>query len=261
MWYGFDKSLFTRRIIVKVIISPAKNMRVIPKEDLTLTNPKYIKQAKYLISILKEYSPFELESLMGINPKLAMGTFVDFQSWSEKKHETPALLAYHGLQYMNVAPDTFSREDFDFAGETVRILSGLYGMVKASDKVYPYRLEMQCKLDISGKNLYGFWGDTLYKELFQSQEIIINLASKEYSSVIEPYLLPFDRMITCDFKVMKGGKLRTLATEAKMARGQMVRYIIKNRINNPEDLKGFSWNDYYFETLESMENRYTFIKN
>lgn len=246
---------------MKVIISPAKNMRVITGENLTLTNPKYINQAKHLVSILKEYTPFELERLMRINPKLAMETFVDFQNWSEQKQETPALLAYHGLQYMNITPDTFSREDFEFAGETVRILSGLYGMVKASDKVCPYRLEMQCKLDIEGKNLYGFWGDTLYKELFQNQEIVINLASKEYSDVLKPYLLPFDRMITCDFKVMKGGKLRTLATEAKMARGQMVRYIIKNRITNPEDLKEFSWNEYYFEPLQSLEDKFTFIKN
>lgn len=246
---------------MKVIISPAKNMRVITGEDLTLTSPKYINQAKYLVNILKEYTPFELESLMHINPKLAMETFVDFQNWSEQNQETPALLAYHGLQYMNIAPDTFSSEDFEFADETVRILSGLYGMVKASDKVCPYRLEMQCKLDIEGKNLYGFWGDTLYKELFQNQEVVINLASKEYSSVVEPYLSPFDRMITCDFKVMKGGKLRTLATEAKMARGQMVRYIIKNRITNPEALKEFSWNDYYFEPLQSLENKFTFIRN
>jgi cytoplasmic iron level regulating protein YaaA (DUF328/UPF0246 family) len=236
-------------------------MRVITGENRTLTNPKYINQAKYLVSMLKKYTPFELESLMHINPKLAMETFVDFQNWSEQKQETPALLAYHGLQYMNIAPDTFSREDFKFAGETVRILSGLYGIVKASDKVCPYRLEMQCKVDIDGKNLYGFWGDTLYKELFQNQEVVINLASKEYSSAVEPYLLPFDRMITCDFKVMKGGKLKTLATEAKMARGQMVRYIIKNHITDPEALKKISWNDYYFEPVKSMENRYTFVKN
>ena len=179
---------------MKVIISPAKNMRVITGENLTLTSPNYINQAKYLVNILKEYTPFELESLMNINPKLAMETFVDFQNWSEQKQETPALLAYHGLQYMNIAPDTFSREGFEFADETVRILSGLYGMVKPSNKVCPYRLEMQCKIDIEGKNLYGFWGDILYKELFQNQEIVINLASKEYSSVMEPYLLPFDRM-------------------------------------------------------------------
>ncbi|WP_313133195.1 peroxide stress protein YaaA [Anaerocolumna sp.] len=246
---------------MKVIISPAKNMRVVTRENRILTDPQYINKTKQLASILKEYPPFELESLMHVNSKLAMETFVDLQNWTVNKQDTPALLAYHGLQYKNIDPDTFTKEDFEFAGETIRILSGLYGMLKATDKVCPYRLEMQCKLDINGKNLYGFWNGLLYEELFQNQEIVINLASKEYSSVIEPYLLPFDRMITCDFKIMKGGKLRTLATEAKMARGQMVRYIIKNRITKPEKLKGFSWNDYYFETLESRENRYTFIKN
>lgn len=246
---------------MKVIISPAKNMRVVTSDNLMLTNPQYINQAKQLVCILKEYTPFELESLMHINSKLAMETFVDLQNWIVNKQDTPALLAYHGLQYKNIEPDTFTKEEFEFAGETIRILSGLYGILKATDKVSPYRLEMQCKVDINGKNLYRFWSNLLYEELFQNQEIVINLASKEYSSVIEPYLLPFDRMITCDFKVMKGGKLRTLATEAKMARGQIVKYIIKNRITNPEKLKEFSWNDYYFETLESTENRYTFIKN
>lgn len=246
---------------MKVIISPAKNMRIVKKEEIILTNPLYIKQAKQLVSILKQNTPYELESLMHINTKLAMETYVDFQNWTEKKQETPALLAYHGLQFKNIDPDTFTKEDFEFASETVRILSGLYGILKAFDQVCPYRLEMQCKLDIDGKNLYGFWGDSIYKELFQDKEMVINLASKEYSSVVEPYLIPSDRMITCDFKIMKSGKLRTLATEAKMARGQMVRYIIKNHINNPKALKEFSWNDYFFDPLQSLGNKFTFIKS
>ena len=142
------------------------------------------------------------------------------------KNLTPALLAYDGIQYTYMAPAVFEDGQFDYVQEHLRILSGFYGVVKPLDGVVPYRLEMQAKAAVSGhKNLYDFWGDSLYQEVMDESGILINLASKEYSKCIEKYLRPEDRYITCIFGELEGGRVVQKGVYAKMARGEMVRFM------------------------------------
>ncbi|MCR1897881.1 peroxide stress protein YaaA [Irregularibacter muris] len=242
------------------IISPAKNMRQASLQGLKTSTPDYIENTKQLVEILKKYNPWELESLLKINPDLALEAFENFQQWDADKKGVAALLAYHGLQYKNINPEDFTIEDFRFADEHIRILSGLYGKIKPTHGILPYRLEMQTKLMIQGENLYGFWGDRLYRDLFKHNLPVINLASKEYSKAIERYLKPHDQFITIEFKVYRKEKLRTIATSAKMARGQMIRYIVKNRLECLSQLKNFNWNGYEFISGLSYENKYVFVQ-
>lgn len=243
------------------IISPAKNMRQAALEGLACTQPHFLPEADFLVRRLQNISPWQLESLMKINPQIALDAFDHFAHFSAQAPGTAALLAYHGLQYKNIDPSTFTLEDFAFAQDHLRILSGLYGVLRPADGILPYRLEMQCKTSfLEEKSLYTFWGSRLYQNLFSSGQPVLNLASAEYSKAVAPHLTGRDTFITCDFLVHKLGKLRTLATSAKMARGQMVRYIVKNRLDTPEQVQSFSWDGYCFCPHYSTPSHYVFVQ-
>jgi cytoplasmic iron level regulating protein YaaA (DUF328/UPF0246 family) len=138
---------------------------------------------------------------------------------------TAAVIAYEGIQYQHLAPHVISETELDWIGSHLRILSGFYGLLRPTDGVVPYRLEMQAKAAVAGnKNLYEFWGDSLYREVLDDSRIIINLASREYSKCIEKYLKPEDRYITCVFGDLENGKIVQKGVYAKMARGEMERY-------------------------------------
>ena len=185
---------------MKVIISPAKNMStkadaLEPKEE-----PVFIQQAQKLVNYLKSL-PFEqLKTLLACNEKLAQLNYQRYQSMDLHSGTNPALVSYEGIQYQYMAPKVFTYEYFDYAQEHVRILSGLYGILRPFDAIVPYRLEMQAKLKTDFcKNLYDFWGASLYQELTKDSKVIINLASDEYSKAIKKYVQPTDSFITCRF--------------------------------------------------------------
>ena len=160
-----------------------------------------------------------------------------------------------------MAPAVFEDGQYDYVQEHLRILSGFYGVVKPMDGVVPYRLEMQAKAAVSGyRNLYDFWGDGLYREVVDESRIIVNLASKEYSKCIEKYLQPEDYFITCVFGELDGEKIVQKGVYAKMARGEMVRYMAANAISEPEEIKAFDWSGYRFREDLSSEDEYIFIR-
>ena len=182
---------------------------------------------------------------------------------------TPALLAYDGIRYTYMAPAVFEDGQYDYVQEHLRILSGFYGVVKPMDGVVPYRLEMQAKAAVNGhKNLYDFWGDSLYREVIcdpkglalRRSRIVINLASKEYSKCIEKYLQPGDRYITCIFGELEGNKVVQKSVYAKMARGEMVRYMAEIHADSPEQMKDFNWSGYHFDDDHSSDQEYFFIR-
>ena len=182
---------------------------------------------------------------------------------------TPALLAYDGIRYTYMAPAVFEDGQYDYVQEHLRILSGFYGVVKPMDGVVPYRLEMQAKAAVNGhKNLYDFWGDSLYREVISDPKglasrrsrIVINLASKEYSKCIEKYLQPGDRYITCIFGELEGNKVVQKGVYAKMARGEMVRYMAEIHADSPEQMKDFNWSGYHFDDDRSSDQEYVFIR-
>lgn len=157
-----------------------------------------------------------------------------------EKNLTPAALAYEGLQYQHMAPEVLSQDGLEYIERHLRILSGLYGVLRPFDGVAPYRLEMQAKLPVNGKrDLYDFWGDKLYRAVMGQEDLVVNLASKEYSRTVQKYLRKEDEFVTIEFGELANGRVKQKGTFAKMARGEMVRYLAENQIEDLEGLKRF----------------------
>ena len=246
------------------IISPAKNMRNLKIDNI---NPQIIGKERYftketdeIIRVLKDLTPWDIQSLMKVNEKIALQSYAYFQDFNFNDKGVCGLLAYDGLVFKNIKAEDFTKEDFDYANKHIRILDAFYGMVNPLDDILPYRLEMQYPIKIQGNNLYKFWDDKIYKKLYSEDNVIVNLASEEYAKTVRRFLNEEDIFIDIDFKVNKDGKLKTLATLAKMARGQMVKYIIENKIDNPEDLKNCTFNSFKFCSNLSTSKKFVFIK-
>lgn len=243
------------------IMSPARNMRIISRAGVEPDRPLFPKETKQLVEVLRNYSPWELESLLDTNPQRALEIFVGYRNFDPDLPGTPALLAYYGAAFWNLNVQDFDSEDFFFAKKHLRILSAFYGLLRPADGILPHRLGMHRDFRVGGKDLYAFWGDRLYKELFQSGEPVINLASEEYAKLITPYLAPGDVLVNCRFLVQKPDGARGTVSTVRTARGQMVRYLIKNRITEPEDLKAFDWAGYRFIESRSDAFNYIFIQD
>lgn len=242
------------------ILSPAKNMRPVSLPDIPLSRPFYIQDAKRLAGWLSAYSAWELESLFRVNPSIAMRAFLDYQEFDGEKEGYPALLSYHGLAYRHIGAGDFSREDWMFAQRHIRLLSALYGVLLPCDGILPYRLEFLCRFQPQGNSLYAYWGDRIYRRLMSEGDTVINLASGEYAKTVEPFLRGEDRYITCDFLTQKRGSLSMPAALAKMARGEMARFLVRERVETPEGLKGFQWDGYRYSEILSSKNRYVFVR-
>lgn len=229
--------------------------------------PQYMDETETLKSWIQAMTYDECKTLWNCNDKIAQTNYDRFLNMDLTARLTPAILAYEGIQYQYMAPNCFEYGDFDYVEEHLRILSGFYGVLKPMDGVTPYRLEMQAKgAPAPARDLYEFWGDKLYRGVMDESRTIINLASKEYSRAVEKYLKPGDRFITCTFaedtgKTDKSGrpKLVTKGVYAKMARGEMVRFMAVNRIEDPEELKKFSAGTYSFREDLSGEDELVFI--
>lgn len=245
---------------MKVVLSPAKNMRPVSAAGLPLSRPLFEEKTRRLAQELKAYEAWQLESLLEVNPKLAFRAFSDMQDFQWEKEGVPALLAFYGLAYQHLNPEDFTREDLLYAQDHLRILSAFYGLLRPLDGIQPYRLEMGGRLRIDGQSLYRFWGDDPCRALFADGDLVVNLASGEYAKALAAHIRPQDRLLTCRFEVHRRRKRIMLATEAKMARGEMARAIIKQRIGRPETLRDFEWGGYAFEPALSDEERYIYIK-
>lgn len=244
---------------MKIILSPAKKMNQNPDILAFAGLPVFMEQSEEILMWLRAKTCEELKTLWKCNDKIAQQNFNRIKSMQLNKNLTPAVLSYEGIAYQYMAPAVFEDVHLTYIEEHLRILSAFYGVLKPMDGVTPYRLEMQAKAEISGcKDLYDFWGDRLYHEVRDASGIIINLASKEYSKCIEKYLAPEDTYITCVFGEMAQGKFVIKGTYAKMARGEMVRYMAENEIENPRDLKDFDRLGYQYRKDLSSENKYVF---
>ena len=246
---------------MRIILSPAKKMRYDENGPAYRDLPVFLSDAEKIKASLKEKSFSELKALWACNDKIAEQNIERLSSMDLREKLTPAILSYDGIAYQYMAPTVFETEMLRYVQEHLRILSGFYGIVRPMDGVTPYRLEMQAKLEIDGaKNLYEYWGDRLYKEVRDSSGIIINLASKEYSKCIEKYLQPGDRYITCNFFEEQEGKLVQKGVYCKMARGEMVRFMAENRVEEPEGIKDFAVMGYRYAKELSSEKEYIFVR-
>ena len=218
---------------MKIIISPAKKLATdnfINKG----TSIQFLEETKYLVKELKTYTVSDIKSLMKLSDNLAQLNWQRFQDWNTKD-VGQALFMFKGDVYQGLKAENLTNIELDFAQENLRILSGLYGLLKPKDLIFPYRLEMGTKLITkTGNNLYKFWENRLHQALLselKNEEEIINLASEEYSKAIQ--LNKFSNpVITPVFKDLKNGKLKVISFFAKRARGEMVNFIIKNKIKN-----------------------------
>ena len=251
---------------MKIIISPAKKMNINTDEPFETTTPVFLKDARVLRGRLREMEYGELKKLWQCNDKIAEENFMRLKELELDTHLTPAVLSYEGIQYQYMAPQVFSERQWAYVKEHLRILSGLYGVLKPMDGVIPYRLEMQAKLRTGdAKDLYAFWSDRIYRELSKGEDFILNLASKEYSRAVEPYLEAHIDYVTCVFGTLAedgtgGLKVKVKATEAKMARGEMVRFMAERGVRDAEGLKGFDRLGYRYCQEKSGDKEYVFIK-
>lgn len=244
---------------MKIILSPAKKMKVDTDSLEYQGLPVFLEQTEGILSWMREKTYSELKSLWGCNESIAKQNVERLRHMDLHKNLTPAVLAYEGIAYQYMAPAVFEEGQFDYVQEHLRILSGFYGGLKPMDGVIPYRLEMQAKVKIgSHKNLYEFWGDKLYLECKDEDGVMINLASKEYSKCIEKYLAPSDTYITCTFCEMDKGKLVQKGTYAKMARGEMVRFMAEKQIKDPQEIKKFNRLGYLYREELSCDTEYVF---
>jgi cytoplasmic iron level regulating protein YaaA (DUF328/UPF0246 family) len=252
---------------MKIVISPAKSLNFEKELPTTqFTQPTLLKESKKVHAVLKLQSPAELSQLMSISDKLADLNWQRNKAWKTpftNSNARPAVYAFDGEVYNGLDAYSIPMDKLDLLQERLRILSGLYGVLKPLDLMQAYRLEMGTKLPIGeSKNLYDFWKTTvtasLNKEL-KKGELFVNLASNEYFSVIDTKALKVP-VITPDFKDFKDGKLKMISFFAKKARGMMVRYIIDTNAETIDDLKGFNYEGYQFDANLSMGNNLVFTR-
>lgn len=246
---------------INIIISPAKKMNVCNDDILYKSLPSSMEQTNIIYDELKNLSYEELKKLLACNDALAELNFHRYKNMNLEGNLTPSILSYEGIQYKYMSPGSFSDSELNYVSENLKILSGFYGVLTPFDGVTPYRLEMQAKLKINDhKDLYSFWGNSLYNKLKSENKAILNLASKEYSKAIEKYLTPEDIFITCIFGTLSDGKIKVKATEAKMARGLMVRYLAKHNVQEINDVKNFNDLGFTYSEEHSDEKTLIFLK-
>ncbi len=250
------------------VVSPAKSLDFTTKTKTKKhSDPAFLNEAEQLVQGLRELQPAQLSSLMDISEGLAVQNFERYAEWQrpfDLKNAKQAIFAFKGDVYLGLKAEQFGTADLNFAQKHLRILSGLYGVLRPLDLMQAYRLEMGRKFGVNGsKNLYDFWGSKVTEALNTALEdqnkkkILINLASNEYFNSVIPESLEAE-VITPQFKDWASGQYRVLSFFAKKARGEMAAYIIKNRINSPNKLKQFDVDGYRFDEEESSKARFVF---
>lgn len=252
-----------------IVISPAKTLDydTLPKTR-TFTIPDHLEDSQVLINRARQYSALDIAELMQVSMKIAELNFERFESWHTPftpENAKQAVLAFKGDVYTGLDAETFTSKDFTFAQKHLRILSGLYGLLRPLDLIQPYRMEMGRKINTArGKNLYEFWGNTitdgLNKQLKRLKSpYLINLASNEYFKSVNPRVLDGE-IITPEFRDWKNGQYKMLGVYAKKARGQLSRYVIQNQLTDPEAMKEFAVDGYGFNEAMSSGNKWVFTR-
>ena len=252
-----------------VVISPAKTLDLSKQELIKSgSTPVFLQEAQVIADVLKKYKPTRLGKLMNINPKLAQLNFERYQEWDLPESDDnakQALLCFKGEVYNGINANEFKIEEFEFAQNHVRILSGLYGILKPLDRIKAYRLEMGTKLNFRRiKNLYEYWGNKISDEVKKDLQtfdhgVLVNLASNEYFKAIKTRLSDTE-VITPDFREYKNGEYKFVHVLGKKARGLMVKYIIKNEITDPEQMKLFDYEGYEYNDRLSQERNWVFTR-
>ncbi|HEY0285684.1 MAG TPA: peroxide stress protein YaaA [Pseudomonas sp.] len=253
-----------------MVISPAKTLDFeTPPTTHRFTQPQYLDHSQELITQLRELTPAQIGQLMHLSDKLSGLNAARFGSWNPAftpENAKQALLAFKGDVYTGLQAETLSEADLDYAQIHLRMLSGLYGLLRPLDLMQPYRLEMGTRLANSrGKDLYAFWGTRISEWLNealaeQGDDVLLNLASNEYFSAIKRSALNA-RVIDTEFRDLKNGQYKIISFYAKKARGMMSRFVISQRISHPNDLKQFDEQGYRFNSEQSKPDKFVFLRD
>ena len=245
---------------MRIIISPAKKMRMDTDSVPVQALPDFLPETERLLAVLRAMSPKELQAMWKCNDSIAALNVERLAAMDLRRCLTPAVLSYEGIQYQYMAPGVFETEQYDFIQEHLRIVSGFYGLLRPFDGVTPYRLEMQAKLEVCGaKNLYSYWDTLIADSIFQETDLVVDLASAEYGVCVSRHRPPDARILTCMFGEKVGDRVLEKGTLCKMARGEMVRFMAENRVSSPEELKSFARLGYRFSPEDSGEDTYVFL--
>lgn len=248
---------------MKIIISPAKKMNVDTDTAAYRGLPAYLDKARVLMNYIQNLDYAQCKAVWKCNDKLAELNYRRFQEMDLEKALTPAILSYEGIQYQYLSPKVMDEESLEYLQSHLRILSGFYGILKPFDGVVPYRLEMQAKLGSQElDSLYDYWGNMLAEHLFSEDSLILNLASKEYSKCISQYVKARDdtNFVTCVFGELVNGKVVEKGTLAKMARGEMVRFLASRQAEGLDTVKQFDELGYGFSEERSDKQTIVFLK-
>jgi cytoplasmic iron level regulating protein YaaA (DUF328/UPF0246 family) len=252
------------------VISPAKTLDYdTPPTTRKKTQPEFLSRAEALVADARELAPADIRALMGVSESIAALNHQRFMNWSQPfslDNAKQAILAFKGDVYTGLEADTLNREQLDFAQAHLRILSGLYGVLRPLDLMQPYRLEMGLKFANSGgDNLYAFWGDAITTSLNKQlkklkSDTLINLASNEYFKAVQPGALNAEVIVPV-FKDKKSGKYKVISFFAKKARGQMSRYIIEQGLTDPDALKRYRVGGYRYSKGDSSAREWVFTRD
>lgn len=251
---------------MKILLSPAKMMSLETKADWKATTPQFLEYSQEIMNVMKEMNATDLENLMKISKDIANMNVERNQEWNVKptpKQSISAALAFKGEVYRALDAETLSEEAQKYMNTNVFLLSGLYGMLRPTDKIMLYRLEMGSKLDVNGsKNLYGFWKGILtpfFNSKLKKDEFILNLASNEYAKVLDKKALKVP-IVEVEFQDYKDGKLKKIMMYFKHARGAMARYCAENNVQTLDEVKAFDVDGYRFDENLSKENLLIFTR-
>jgi len=254
-----------------ILLSPAKTLDYETKiKGPSFSSPYFLSKSKNLIKTLKNKKPEEISNLMNISEKLALLNSDRYKSWKGSRKESQsskqAIFVFKGDVYQGLNIEEFKKKDLDYCQNHLRLLSGLYGVLRPLDIIEPYRLEMGTKLKISNtKNLYEFWSDDIANQILKDLELIksntiLNLASNEYFNSVKS-LEKSANIISPAFKDLSKGKYKIISFYAKKARGLMASWILRNKIQKEEDLINFNIGGYYFSETESSKNVPVFLRD
>lgn len=225
------------------------------------SRPIFLDRAEELMEYMRGMSLEEAQSIWKCNDRIADLNYRRFQEMDLRRNLSAAILSYEGIQYQYMAPGVFDRESLSYVQEHLRILSGFYGVLRPLDGVVPYRLEMQAGAGPGGcRDLYEFWADRIFLEVYRQTDTVLNLASREYSRCVEKYRKKGNRFVTCVFGEWNGRRVIQKGTQAKMARGEMVRYLAGIRAEKPEAAKAFTGLGYEYREELSSDTEYVFLK-
>lgn len=245
---------------MKIIISPTKKMKT--EEYISpLSRPLFLEKTKEILSYLVSLTDEEKARVWKVKGKLLEENLESLNAIDLSSPGSPALFSYDGIQFTYMSPSSFTDDMLSYAEEHLRILSGFYGLLRPMDGIVPYRLEMESRININGKgDLYSFWGSDIARELEKEESLVVNLSSEEYSKAVVPHLCKDVEVVTPVFLEEVKGSFVTKGVYAKMARGEMVRFLSENKVSDKEGIKEFSIRGYRYSASLSSSERMSFVR-